>query len=187
MTEQIIELNDIGQMYLLNVAAEPADTTDVLNFESSDENVVVVNGEGRITAIGEGTAVVTITCGEQRLDIAVSVVVPTEEPTEAPTEEPTEEATEEPTEAPTEAPTEPLKDVKLEINGATDVTFNAKGLTFTFKLKNGLKNNEVTWTSENEKVCTVDENGFLTCTGTGKTNVIVRYGDQEVVIIVRVK
>lgn len=176
-----IELTEIGQMYLINVEAEPADTTDELLFASSDEAVVAVNEEGRITVVGEGTAVVTITCGAQTMECTVNVVLAEE------TEEPTEIPTEEPTEAPTEAPTEPLKDVKLEINGNTDVTFNARGLTFTFKLKNGLKNNEVTWTSENEKVCTIDENGFLTCTGSGKTNVIVRYGDQEVVIIVRVK
>ncbi len=183
LEETDIELTEIGQMYLINVAVEPADTTDELVFASSDESVVTVNEEGRITVIGEGTAAVLITCGEQTLECNVNVVLETEEPTEEATEEPTEE----PTEEATEAPTEPLKDVKLEINGNTDVTFNARGLTFTFKLKNGLKNNEVTWTSENEKVCTIDENGFLTCTGSGKTNVIVRYGEQEVVIIVRVK
>lgn len=178
-----IEMSKIGQMYLLNVEVQPADTTDTLTFVSSDENVLTVNEEGRITVIGEGSAIVTITCGAQSVECNVSVVLPTEEPTEAPTEEPTEE----PTEAPTEAPTEPLKDVKLEINGNTDVTFNGVGLTFTFKLKNGLTNEEVTWESENEKICTVDENGFLKTTGRGRTNVIVRYGDQEVTIIVRVK
>lgn len=186
-----IELTEIGQMYLLNVAVSPADTTDELTFASSNEDVVIVNEEGRLTVVGEGEATVTIVCGTQEIACSISVVLPTEEPTEAPTEEATEEPTEEPTEEateePTEEPTEAVPDVKLEIDGNTDVTFKGKNLTFTFKLKNGLKNTDVTWTSENENVCTIDENGFLTTTGRGKTNVIVRYGDQEVVIIVRVK
>ena len=183
LDETDIELTEIGQLYLLNVAVSPVDTTDELTFASSNESVVTVNEEGRITVVGEGEATVTIVCGTQEIEVAVSVVLPTE----APTEEPTEEPTEAPTEEPTEAPTEPLKDVKLEINGNTDVTFKGKGLTFTFKLKNGLENTEVTWRSENEDICTIDENGFLTTTGRGTTNVVVRYGDQEVIIVVRVK
>ena len=91
-----IELNEIGQMYLINVAAEPADTTDELLFASSDESVVTVNEEGRITVQGEGSAVITVTCGEQAMECTVNVVLPEE--TEEPTEEPTEEATEAPTE-----------------------------------------------------------------------------------------
>lgn len=87
-----VELDDIGQMYLLNVAVQPEDTTDMLVFTSSDENVVTVNEEGRVTAVAEGTAVVTITCGEQKIECTVTVVLPEE--TEAPTEEPTEEPAE---------------------------------------------------------------------------------------------
>jgi len=197
LDETDIELTEIGQMYLLNVAVNPADTTDTLTFASSNENVVTVNEEGRVTVVGEGDATVTIVCGTQEIACSISVVLPTEAPTELPTEEatqaPTEEttdATEEPTEAteaPTEAPSAADPDVKLEINGNTDVTFKGKNLTFTFKLKNGLKNEDVTWRSENEAVCTIDETGTLKTTGRGTTNVVVRYGDQEVIIVVRVK
>lgn len=194
LDETDIELTEIGQMYLLNVAVNPADTTDELSFASSNEAVVTVNEEGRVTVVGEGEATVTIVCGTQEITCSISVVLPTEEPTELPTEEateaPTEEttgATEEPTEAPTEAPATADPSVKLEINGNTDVTFRGKNLTFTFKLKNGLKNEDVTWRSENEAVCTIDETGTLKTTGRGTTNVVVRYGDQEVIIIVRVK
>ena len=169
-----IRLEDEGQMYLLNVAVTPVDTTDTLSFASSDDSVVTVNEEGRLTAVGEGTADVTITCGEQTLLCVVTCQFT--EPTDAP-------ATEEPTQAPTEPP---LKDVKLSVK-TNDVTFKVKGQQATFKLTCGLKNNEVQWRSEDESIVKVDEEGVATAVGNGTTNVVVKYGDQELKIIVRCK
>ena len=100
LEETEVVLNEIGQMYLLNVEVTPADTTDVLTFTVADESIVTCNDEGRLTAVGEGETTVTIACGDLAFD--VSVVVTLVEETEAPTEEPTEAPTEEPTEAPTE-------------------------------------------------------------------------------------
>lgn len=96
LEETDIVLDEIGQMYLLNVAVNPADTTDVLTFVSGDESVATVNEEGRLTVIGEGHTEITITCGEQEIVCNVVVVLPEE--TEEPTEEEPGEETEEPTE-----------------------------------------------------------------------------------------
>lgn len=166
-----ILLEDEGQLYLLNVAVTPVDTTDVLTFASSDETVATVNEEGRITAVGQGNAVITISCGDQVLEC--SVICYFTDSTIAPA-----------TEEPTEAPTEPLKDVTLSVK-TTDVTFKVKGQQATFKLTCDLQNTEVQWISEDESIVTVDENGVATAVGKGTTNVIVKYGDQEVEIIVR--
>ena len=100
LDETVVELNEIGQMHLLNAVIEPVDTTDYVTYASSDETVVMVNEEGRITAMGEGVATVTIFCGDLKVECTVTVSLVEE--TEAPTEEPTEAPTEEPTEAPTE-------------------------------------------------------------------------------------
>lgn len=171
LEETDVLLEAEGQMYLLNVVVEPEDTTDVLTFTSSDESIVTVNGEGRITAVGQGFATVTVTCGNVQVNCDVTCFF-TEE-TEA------TEATEESTE-----PEETLKDVKLSV-AATDVTFKFVGQQATFKLTCGLANTEVTWTSQDESIIKVDANGVATCTGMGKTTVIVSYGDQQVEIIVR--
>ena len=98
----------------------------------------------------------------------------------------TENKETEPATEATTAPTKPvqLKDVKLSVK-ATDVTFVHRGQRATFKLTCGLANNEVTWTSQDESIITVDENGIATCVGYGTTNVIVSYGDQQVTILVR--
>ncbi len=168
------ELEEEGQRWLINVDVQPADTTDVLTFASSDESVVTVNEEGRIEAVGEGEATITITCGSQMLEFEVICVF---EPETEPTTEP------EPTEP---EPTEPpLKDVTLKIKGNTDVTFRKVGTEFTFRL-DGLANNEVTWTSQDESVVKVDAEGNMVTTGYGKAIIVVQYGEQKVEIIVRV-
>ena len=176
-----IVLENEGANWLINVMALPENTTDELIYTSSDETVVTVNEQGKLTAVGEGTAVITITCGEQELKCTVTCDF-TEETT-APTEpEETEPSEPEETTEPTEEtePTEPLKDINLEkAISHTDLTFNAKGQGFTFKIT-GLKNTEVMWTSEDESIVTVDENGFVISVGKGTTYIICKYGDQEV-------
>ena len=84
-----ITLREAGEMYLLNVQVLPEDTTDELLYVSSNENVATVNEEGRVTAVGEGSVVISVICGEQQLECNV-VCDFTPEETEGPTEEPTE-------------------------------------------------------------------------------------------------
>ncbi|MBR3973809.1 MAG: Ig-like domain-containing protein [Oscillospiraceae bacterium] len=167
-------LTEAGQMALLNVKAMPEDTTDLLTYASSDEAVVTVDEQGAVTAVGDGEAVITVTCGAETMEFNVICffIEETEEPTEAPTEEPTEE------------PTEPLKNVTLAVD-KTDMTFTMIGQTYTLKIKNGLTAQEITWVSENEDIVTIDENGVITCKGWGRTNIIAKYGDQEITIICR--
>lgn len=167
--EEIV-LDMEGQAFLLNVVVTPEDTTDLLTYISSDESVATVNEEGRVTAVGHGEAVIYILCGDQSLECTVRCQLIEE--TEAPTEEPTE------------APTEPLKNVKLAVN-TQDTTLRAHNQQTVIKLKCDLEPTEVTWISENEKVAIVDQNGTITRVGKGTVNVICKYGDQEVKIIVR--
>lgn len=168
-----------GDHWLINVMALPENTTDKIVYASSDENVAIVNEQGKVTAVGEGTAVITITCGQQQLTCTVTCDF-TEEETTAPTEEPTEAPTEEPTEAP--EPTEPLKDINLEkAISHLELTFNGPNQGYTFRI-NGLKNTEVKWSSEDETIVTVDENGRVLNHGKGVTYIICQYGDQIVKI-----
>ena len=194
--DSMVMIDQVGQSYLLNAAVAPEDTTDVLTYVSSDESIATVNEEGRITAVSAGEVTITVSCGAFSMDCIVlcapqDMTLPTEttaatEATEAATStEATTGNASSATEA-TTAPTKPaqLKDVKLSVK-ATDVTFVHRGQQATFQLTCGLKASEVTWTSQDESIITVDENGVATCIGYGTTNVIVSYGDQQVTIIVR--
>ncbi len=182
-----VVLGGEGANWLINVLALPDNTTDKLVYTSSDETVVVVDEQGKVTAVGEGTAVIIITCGDQELrctvtcDFTPETTAPSEpEETTSPSEP---QETTEPTEPEeTTKPTEPLKDIDLKSAlSYTELTFNGpnQGVTITI---NGLKNTEVQWSSEDETVATVDENGRILNTGKGTTYIVVRYGDQEVKI-----
>lgn len=181
LEESVILLEEEGQPWLLNVTVLPEDTTDQLLFTSSNEEVVTVSAEGRVVAVGEGDAVITISCGDVQINCTVAVSFESEK---TGSDEETEEPGEEETEAPTEATTAPLKDVKLSVK-TTDVTFRVRGQQAIFKLTCDLDPSEVEWYSENESVVTVDSTGLATCVGKGTTNVVVKYGDQEVKIICR--
>lgn len=67
-----IVLENEGDNWLINVMALPENTTDALVYASSDEAVVIVNEQGKLTAVGEGTAVITISCGQQELKCTVT-------------------------------------------------------------------------------------------------------------------
>lgn len=86
-----VRLEKEGQYWLLNVVILPVDSTDKLTYESSDETVAIVNAEGRVTAVGNGEAVITIRCGEQALQCRIICDIPEETTVPETTED--EEAT----------------------------------------------------------------------------------------------
>lgn len=176
-----IVLEEEGLNWLINVMALPENTTDELVYHSSDESVVIVNEQGKLTAVGEGTAVITITCGQQEMKCTVTCDFTQETTAPSEPEETTDPSEPEETTEPTEAtePTEPLKDIDLsKAISYTELTFNGPNQGYTFKI-NGLKNNEVKWSSEDESIVTVDENGHVLNKGKGSTYIVVKYGEQE--------
>lgn len=158
-----------GEQWLLNTLVTPENTTDQIMYWTSDENVAIVDSEGCVTALANGEAVITVSCGSQQLSFQVVCYFA--------------DATEATTEPPTEA-TKPLKDVTLTVD-KTDITFNAKDQGYTFKCGQ-LSRDEITWISEDESIVTVKD-GKAVSVGKGTTNIIAKYGEQEVTIIVRCK
>ena len=79
--------------------------------------------------------------------------------------------------------TEPTKTV-----AATDVVLKLKKTDimlgvyyqFTLELDCELEPTDVEWSSEHPHIATVDENGVVTAKKDGVTDIIVKYGDQEV-------
>jgi len=174
-----VELNKEGSNWLLNVITLPENTTDTLTYISSDEAVATVSESGRITAVGEGQAVITITCGEKKMDCTVICDFSTE-PTAENSEE-TTESTEETTEATED--TKPLLDITLRLN-LTDLTLSFVGDSYTLKVNNELSAEDVIWTSEDPEIATV-ENGKVVAVKRGTTKVFVEYGDQKLECIIR--
>lgn len=103
------ELTQLGQYWLLNVVVTPEDTTDELVFTSSNEAVATVTSEGRVEAVGEGEATITVTCGAERVDCFIVCVFEKEtEPEETEPEETEPEETEPEETEPEETEPEPV-------------------------------------------------------------------------------
>lgn len=202
MSGASLDLTREGEYRLINVIVKPEDSTDKLVFTSEDESIATVNGEGRVTAIGEGDTEITVTCGNQQVvcKVFVRYVEETEPSTEA-TEtsvdtlseeesqpegtEPQEETEPEETAEQTQETTETqLKDVTLKL-GRTDISMGV-GLQFTIPLDCDLSYEEIQWTTGNANVATV-ENGVITTHAQGTTQLTATYGDQVVTCWIRVK
>ena len=195
MSGASLDMTREGELKLINVIVKPEDTTDELTYFSMDETIATVNSEGRVTAVAEGDTVITVVCGEQRVDcrIFVQFVEETEPPREETTEpenneaeteaEEVSEATEV-TEA-TEAATQAVqKDVVLKL-GKNDFSMSV-GYEYTIPLECELEYDEIEWSTGNENVATI-ENGVIKTHGRGTTQMFARYGDQEVTGWIRVK
>ena len=166
-----VTLKEAGDKHLVNVFALPEDTTDELIYTSSNEAVATVNKEGRVTAVAEGEAEITVTCGTQTICCTVICDFTPEETESTPETEPTEEST------------EPLLDIQLFLN-YKDVTLGYRGETIKFTFNEELTAEDILWTSSRPEVATVD-NGVVVGVGHGNTVITAQYGDQTVQCIIR--
>ena len=164
ISKQSITFEKKGVAYLLNVTTQPKDTTDEIKFHSSDETVVTVTDGGKLTAVGSGEALITVSCGDKVTQCEILCIF------EGETTEPTE----------TQETVNPNAELKLN---REDFTMTSKGSTW--KLYNGdIPDEQITWTSDNEKVATV-KNGTVTATGRGVATITAEYGGTKVTCVVR--
>lgn len=204
-SESNIILEQEGSEWLINVVAAPEDTTDQILYSSSDESVVTVNEAGKLTAVGQGEAVITVTCGDQLLQCSVTcffieeTTVPTgttapaefENETTAPTEVPeTTEAEVEETTAPTEPEetTKPADDdgeITLTLS-RTDISFSVVPAYYTLEIEEeNIDPEDVTWSSSDGSIVLVHK-GKLQIVGWGTCKVYAKYKGVTAECIVRV-
>ena len=170
-----------GELWKLNVKASPEDTTDEITYTSEDESVVTVSAEGNVTAVGNGTTNIVVTCGDQTVKCPVTVAIEETEPTTEATEA-TEAAEADATE---ETKSSSSGDVTLKLK-RSDITFSRLGVYYTLQLDCDLDASDVTWRTSNSAIANVN-NGVVTAMGPGIAKITAKYGDQEVSCIVRCK
>ena len=149
-----IVLDAIGNAWLLNVVAAPADTTDSITYASSNEAVATVSAEGCITAVGPGEAVITVTCGNITVECKVTCTIETEPVTEA-----------------TEAPTEP--ELSWDVNRKKEFTLRV-GEQWPW-YKGEVAAALITFKSTDTSVVTVSKSGIVTCVGVGEAVITAEY------------
>ena len=146
-----ITSDTVGNTYQIIYQLSPVNTEEEVTFYSSDAMVATVDGQGLVTVQGEGTAVITVSCGSVSAQCEVICTLPTEAPTE--------------------------ETVTITLN-RKEIAFTAEGESWL--LYDGSVNvSEIVWTSDDSKVAAI-ENGKVSAVGNGDTTVYGSYDGQTV-------
>jgi len=160
LSNTTIVFDKVGAANLINFTTVPETTTDIVSFSSSDDAVATVDQNGKVVAIAPGQVECTF---------EVEVTEPSEETT-----------------APTV--TEP-QNTGLKLNYAYslpdkpdvgDVTITEKNSKWVAYLdsKNEIPSTQVTFTSSDPSVVTIDQYGIVTAVGAGEAIITAEYKDQ---------
>ncbi len=150
-----VEIN--GEEFILNINSEkiievtvkPEDATvKELVFETSDENIVTVDKNGKITAVGEGTAIITVYSKDdptKKDTIEVKVKIPAEDIS--------------------------VNFSKITLNKGASETID---ISVT---PDNTTNKEVEFSSTDSQIVSVDKNGKITAVGEGTATIIITSKD----------
>lgn len=64
---------DLNATYQLSAVKEPVNAAGSLNWESSNTSVATVDSNGKVTAKAQGTAIITVSCGDKKATCTVTV------------------------------------------------------------------------------------------------------------------
>lgn len=166
-----IELTTAGSVWMLSTEVQPKNTTDIVTFTSANPKIAAVEANGKITAVGGGETVITVTCGTMKAEC--KILCSFGEPVD-------------PTTTPTDPPVNLPAGFVLKLN-RKDFTLSKEGESWTlYKETDGVKASDITWTVDDPKVATV-ENGKVVGVNYGDTKVYATIGDQKVSCDVRVR
>ncbi len=148
----------IGEETTLSVTASPEGATfNRVKWTTSDEQVATVDKNGKVTAVGVGTA--TITAKSGALD-AVTCSVTVKKPS--------------------------ATSISLNKNQLELVVDESETLIATVLPEGVEMDDELVWMSGNDAVATVDQTGKVTAVGSGSTTIIVTAGELSAICLVTV-
>lgn len=179
----VMDFTRAGQTQTLVVAINPS-CEEPVRFESTNTAVVRVASSPatsnemdqtevsvELTAVGEGQAYVTVSCGTRQMNCTVNCSFTGQ--TDA------SEASE-----PSESSGTALADFTPELNHE-DVTMTLPRETLTLRVTNLPDGEEVVWTSSDETVASVDEDGVVTARAPGTATITAQCGGGEAEAIIR--
>lgn len=169
-------LDEQGGHIFLTAVARPADCTDEITFQSSDESVVTINENGMITAIAPGEAEIIVTCGSITERCAIHCVFEVEEPEEPDTPDETEEP---------DTPDVSSQDGSDASLSSTDFTLFTPGEQTTLTVRNAPAGATITYVSSNAAVVTVTNTGLVTAVGSGTATITVTVNSTKLTCIAR--
>ena len=148
-----------GETLTLTATVKPDNATDkTVTWSSSNSSVATVDANGKVTAVAQGTAIVTAKAGDKTATCTV-IVMKTDIPVESIT----------------------LDKYYLELTEGETGT-----ITATVKPDNAT-NKTVTWSSSNPTIAAVDQNGIVTALQSGEVIISAKAGAWTASCMVRVK
>ena len=153
-----LELNE-GETATLVATVKPDNATNkTVTWSSSRTSVATVDANGKVTAVAEGTATITAKAGDKTATCSVTV----------------------------KKNTVAVESVTLDKSSLELTEGETATLTASVKPDNAT-NKTVTWSSSNQSVATVDQNGTVTAVAEGNTTITAKAGDKTATCTVTVK
>ena len=169
-----ITFTEVGQIQKLRVIMNEG-CTETLTFITSNAEVAMVSEEAKytseedmsaitaeVTAVGAGQANITVSCGSKSVVCPVTCNFSTE---------PSSEATE---------PSQPALKLSQE-----DITLQLPRETAVISIENLPEDAVVVWSSSDETVATVDEDGKIVGIGSGTATITAQVGEETLEMTVR--
>lgn len=148
LTPDKVALN-VGETQELTAVVAPSNATNkTVTWESSDPDVATVK-DGVVTAVGKGTATITVTTEDGNYTAACTITVKL-----------------------------PVSSVTLNQTSTALVVGDTKQLTATVEPANA-DDSTVIWRSGDANVATVDQNGNVTAVGVGSTTITATAGGKS--------
>ena len=167
---EAIMLDKKGSARMLYVTVQPDNVTDEVIYTSDNEDVVAVSADGKVTAVGSGTANITVSCGQFSAKCIVECTF----------EEATVDTTAETTDATTDSTAAANTEFMLN---RKDITFGYKGESWMI-YDGSVGLTDIKWSTDNEAVATI-ENGKVVAAGPGMTTVYAEYDGTKVSCVIR--
>ena len=147
-----------GGSETLTATVEPSNATNKnVTWQSDNANVATVDANGKVTAVGEGNATITVTTEDGSKTATCTVTV-----------------------------TVPVTGVKLNKETLELFTDGSENLTATVEPGNAT-NKALTWSTSDNTVATVDENGTVTAVGAGEATITATAGGITATCVVHVR
>ena len=145
-----ITLNSESSTYQLIPTVTPDNCTDTISYETSNNSVAIVDNNGLITSVNNGNCEIIVTCGSQTAICSVIV-----------------------------------ENVSVDCD---TITLSETSITLTDKSQHDITATitpenctyEVSWSSEDDGVVTIDNGGHMTAVADGTTNIIATCGSKSV-------
>lgn len=144
-----VTLNPESSTYQLIPTITPDNCTDTISYETSNNSVAIVDNNGLITLVNDGNCEITVTCGSQTATCSVIV----------------------------ESVSVDCDTITLSETSITLTDKSQHDITATITPENCTY--EVSWSSEDDSVVTIDNGGHMTAVVDGTTNIIATCGSKS--------